>query len=89
MDFIGGLPKAKERDTIMVVVDRFTKYAHFMALSHPFTAKDVAIVFLKEVLRLHGFPASIISNKDQVFLSKFWKELFRLAGTRQRWLIGV
>ena len=82
MDFIGGLPKVKGRDTIMVVVDRFTKYAHFTALSHPFTAKDIATVFLKEVVRLHGFPQSIISDRDQIFLSKFWRELFRLAGTR-------
>ena len=82
MDFIGRLPRAKGRDTIMVVVDRFTKYAHFMALSHPFIAKDVAIIFLKEVVRLHGFPASIISDRNQIFLSKFWRELFRLAGMR-------
>ena len=45
MDFIRGLPKAKGHDTIMVVVDKFTKYAHFMTLSHPFTPKDVAMVF--------------------------------------------
>ena len=82
MDFIGGLPKVKGCDTIMVVVDKLTKYAHFMALSHPFTTKDVATVFQKEVVRLHGFPMPIISNRDPIFLSKFWKELFRLAGTK-------
>ena len=87
MDFIGGLPKAKGCDTIMVVMDKFTKYAHFMALSHPFTTKDVATVFQKEVVRLHGFPMSIISNRDPIFLNKFWRELFRLAKTKLKFIL--
>lgn len=57
MDFIGGLPKARGKDTIFVVVDRFTKYAHFFfALSHLYSAMDVAQLFVNEVVRLHGFP---------------------------------
>ena len=77
VDFLG-----LKADTIMVVVDRLTKYAHFMTLSHLFTTKDVATIFLKEVVRLHGFPMSIISDRDWIFLSKFWRKLFRLGSTR-------
>ncbi|MCI33970.1 transposon TF2-1 polyprotein, partial [Trifolium medium] len=49
MDFIGGLPKVKGIDTVMVVVDRLTKYAHFIPVSHPYTAKEIAELFIKEV----------------------------------------
>ena len=69
MDFIGGLPKSQGYDTIMVVVDRLSKYAHFIPLTHPFTAKEVAGVFIKEVVRLHRFPTSITSHRDSVFLT--------------------
>jgi len=82
MDFIGGLPKAQGKDTILVVLDKLTKYAHFFALSHPYTAQEVAELFIKEVVRLHDFPASIVSDRDILFMSLFWKELFRRARTQ-------
>lgn len=80
MDFIEGLPKSEAWDTIWVVVDRLSKYAHFIPLRHPFTATTVANCFMKEIVKLHGLPSSIISDKDRVFTSHFWQELFRLHG---------
>ena len=84
-DFISGLPHAKGVDTIMVVVDCLSKYSHFLPLSHPFTAKEVDKVFVKEIVRLHGFPKVIISDWDQIFLSRFWSELFHSSGTKLKY----
>ena len=77
MDFIGGLPKAQGVDTILVVVDRLTKYSHFLALSPPYTAKDVVALFVKEVVRKHGFPTTIVTDRDRIFMSSFWQEIFK------------
>jgi hypothetical protein len=82
MDLIDGLPKSDGFSVILVVVDRFTKYTHFIPLKHPYTAQSVALAFFNNVVRLHGLPKTIVSNRDKVFTSGFWKELFRLLNTQ-------
>jgi hypothetical protein len=75
MDFVEGLPNSEGYTVILVVVDRFTKYAHFIPLKHPYTALSVARSVLDTVVKLHGLPHSIVTNRDRVFPSAFWKEL--------------
>lgn len=82
MDFITGLPKSKGFEAILVVVDHLSKYGHFIPLKHPYTAQLVAEIFTKEVVRLHGVPASILSDRDPIVVSSFWRELFKLQGTQ-------
>ena len=65
----------------MVVVDHLSKYAHFWPLKSDYTAKQVANSFFTGVVKLHGMPKSIVSDRDKVFTSQFWQHLFKLQGT--------
>jgi len=82
MDFVEGLPKSNNKDVILVVVDRFTKYAHFLTLSHPFTVSDVITLFLDNIFKLHGLPAVIVTDRDRIFTSNLWKALFKSLGIK-------
>jgi hypothetical protein len=82
LDFIEALPRARGKSVILTVVDRFSKYAHFIPLAHPYTAETVAQAFFSDIVRLHGMPQSIVSDRDAVFTSTFWKELMRLMGVK-------
>ncbi|XP_026400049.1 uncharacterized protein LOC113295936 [Papaver somniferum] len=77
MDFIEGLPMSETKTVILVMVDILTKYIHFIGLQHTYTTTIVAKVFLNQVVKLHGLPASIVSNRDKVFTSHLPKKLFQ------------
>lgn len=82
MDFIYGLPSCKGKSVILVVVDGLSKYAHFIALGHPYTASMVAQEFVENIFKLHGMPQTIVSDRDTIFLSAFWREFFKLQGPK-------
>ncbi|KAJ4757727.1 polyprotein [Rhynchospora pubera] len=80
LDFITGLPKSQGKDVILVIIDRLTKYGHFLSLTHPYTAANVAQLFLDNVYKLHGIPQNLVSDRDPIFTSLFWKELMNKIG---------
>lgn len=77
MDFVEGLPKSQGKDVILVVVDRLTKYAHFISLSHPYTAQTIVDLFLSNIFKLHGMPSVIVTDRDPIFTSTVWQSLFK------------
>ena len=85
VDFVDALPRtSRGHDRLMVVVDRFTKTVHVIPCSSQLTAEGCARLLYKEVYRLHGIPEDIVSDRDILFTSKFFKEFQRLLGTKQR-----
>jgi hypothetical protein len=75
-DFVTGLQTStKQNDIIMVVVDKLSKYAHFIPVKLTCKAIDVTNIFMKEIFRLHGMPKEIVSDRDTKFTSNFWKSL--------------
>lgn len=82
MDFVEGLPQSNRFNAILVVVDKFTKYGHFLPLAHPFTTLQVAQLYMDHIYRLHGLPQVIISDRDKIFTSAVWQNLFKLSDTQ-------
>jgi hypothetical protein len=81
LDFIEGLPKSKNFDTILVIIDKLSKYGHFIALTHPYNAQSIAKIFMDNIYKLHSMPQVIISDRDKIFTSNLWQELFKLSET--------
>lgn len=74
LDFIEGLLSSHGKDSLLVDVVRFNKYAHFIALSHIFSIKIIPKRFIEYVVKLHGTLKSIINDRDPIFIIKFWQE---------------
>ena len=82
MDFVSGLPKSKKgNNTIWVIVDQLTKSAHFIPMKDTWNKQKLASAYVHHVLRLHGVPNDIVSDRDARFVSRFWKELQETLGT--------
>jgi len=83
MDFVSGLPlSASKKDAIWVVVDRLTKSAHFIPVRTDFSLDKLAELYVYQIVRLHGVPVSIVSDRDPRFTSRFWKKLQEALGTK-------
>jgi len=83
MDFITELPVSEGHDQLWVIIDRFTKMAHFLPLrTEGKTAADLAVIFAREVWKYHGLPADIVSDCNSRFTSETRKEFLRLSGIR-------
>jgi hypothetical protein len=81
MDFITDLPRVGDHDTVLVVVDRFSKMAHFVPCSKTISGEETAALFLKNVVRLHGLPEDVTSDRGPQFISHFWRRLLQTFGT--------
>jgi len=77
LDFIEALPKSNGKEVILVVVDRLTKYAHFIALAHPYSVEQIVAVILDNIVRLHGPPTEIVSDRDRIFTSILYQQIFK------------
>ncbi|CAI7820066.1 unnamed protein product [Closterium sp. NIES-54] len=83
MDFVTGMPAGPSgNDAVLVVVDRLTKMVHFAPCRTAITAEETARLFISTVVRLHGIPSAIISDRDPKFTSKIWKETWAQYGTK-------
>ena len=83
MDFVVGLPRSPHgKDAIWVVIDRLTKVAHFIPMKKTTSVADLVPLYIKKVVRLHGVPKSIVSDRDSKFISHLWQSLHKAMGTK-------
>ena len=83
MDFVTGLPRTqRQHDAIWVIVDRLTKSAHCLLVSNDDSLDKLAQLYMEDIVRLHGVPLSIVSDRDPRFTSRFWSRLQDVMGTR-------
>ena len=83
MDFVTHLPRtSRKHDAIWVIVDRLTKSAHFLAVRMTFTLEGLCRLYIREIVRLHGVPVSIVSDRDPRFTAQFWKSFQKAMGTQ-------
>ena len=82
MDFVVGMPRTqRHHDAIWVIVDRLTKSAYFLPIRTTFSAEQLAKLYIKEIVRLHGVPLSIVSDRDNKFTLRFWRGFQSAMGT--------
>lgn len=77
MNFVEGRPKSQGKNVALVVVDRFTKYSHFIALGHPYKAPDVVKLYMDNIFKLHGLPKVIVTDRDPIFTCSIQQALFK------------
>ena len=83
MDFMTHFPRTPRRhDAVWVIVDRLTKSAHFLAVRMTFTLEEFYSLYIREIVRLHEIPVSIVSNRDPRFTEHFWKSFQKVMGTQ-------
>lgn len=82
MDFFTGLPMVQKNNMVFIVVDRLSKMIRLIPMPEKSTAQEVADAFLANVVKLHGLPQKIVSDRDVRFTSKFWKSLWSTLGTK-------
>ena len=89
IDFITKFPKTTtQHDSIMVLVDKLTKDAHFILVKSINKESNVAEIYMKQIVRLHGIPKATVLDKDSKFTSNFWKWLFKWFGTNLNFSIA-
>lgn len=84
LDFFEGLPKSLGKEVILLVVDRFTKYSHFIPLAHPYTVQSVSHAFMDNVFKWNGLPKSIVSDRNWIFTSNMWQAFFKALQVKLR-----
>ena len=83
MDFVTHLPQTQRRhDAIWVIVDRLMKLTHFLVVRMTFTLEEFCWLYIREIVHLHGFPVSIVSDRDPIFMTHFWKGFQKVIGTK-------